>query len=706
MVTVVGQPVVAPATAAEATPLEVTIESLTPSTIPSRGDITVTGEIVNRSDETWRDLNVYLLTSSAPMTTEEEVDEASESDPALEVGDRITTPGLYEEVGDLAPGQSTSYRLSIPRSALAVSGAGVYWLGVHVLGADDAGRIEGADGRARTFIPLMDSAGPRTRLSLLVPVNGQVRRRADGGLGNLERWQRVLGSDGRLGRLLDLALTDASVPLTWVVDPAVLDAAGSVAADNPPLDTTPTDTEEAPTPTGSPSASPSPSAGSTEEPGGFPAEEGEEPVEPSPQAVQAADWLASFLEQSEKHPVMSTPYGNTDVSAALRRGFPDLYRRSLDLSAETMADLGVEAEPVIAPAEGYLPTQALGSIDPDLPLLLARRAAPEAGATVVRSPAGHEVVLTDHEAAEGGPQPGPRFGALAMRQRILAQAAVHSLAGSAEPLVLTLPPRWDPGAEWRFASFFSGLDVPWMRTIRLDDARRGETAPPPTYDEPLVYPGEARRRELPRANLRVARSLVATGRVFASLLTRNDTVDRDLAKAALLSSSANVRSRPARAVRVTRRADRRVHAQMERIRIDGPPFVTMSSNEGSFQVTVVNNLDEAVTVGIEADTGTDDMTITSPDPVDLGPGQRAVVRLSVASTTRGLRSVTLSPTTSQGDPLGGSTTFTVRSTQVGLVIWIIMGVGGAVLLVAIVRRVVRRVRARVAAGSAAGEGAR
>jgi hypothetical protein len=111
---------------------------------------------------------------------------------------------------------------------------------------------------------------------------------------------------------------------------------------------------------------------------------------------------------------------------------------------------------------------------------------------------------------------------------------------------------------------------------------------------------------------------------------------------------------------------------------------------------VVNDLEEAVTVGIQADTGTGDMTISSTDPVDLGPGQRAVVRLSVTSTTRGLRSVTLSPTTREGDLLGGSTTFTVRSTQVGLVIWIIMGIGGAVLVLAIVRRVVRRVRVRSA----------
>ena len=76
----------------------------------------------------------------------------------------MTGAGLYDEVGDLAPGASTSYRISVPAEELGITGEhGVYWVGVHVLGADDGGRDGVADGRARTFIPLMPARGRRHR---------------------------------------------------------------------------------------------------------------------------------------------------------------------------------------------------------------------------------------------------------------------------------------------------------------------------------------------------------------------------------------------------------------------------------------------------------------------------------------------------------------------------------------------------------------
>jgi len=44
--------------------------------------------------------------------------------------------------------------------------------------------------------------------------------------------------------------------------------------------------------------------------------------------------------------------------------------------------------------------------------------------------------------------------------------------------------------------------------------------------------------------------------------------------------------------------------------------------------------------------------------------------------------------------VAAGTRFSVRSSQVGLVIWIIMGVGAGVLLIASAIRIVRRVRRR------------
>lgn len=675
-------------------PLQVTIDSLSPSTIPQKGRITVSGQITNNSDATWTDLNVYLLTSPEPFTRTDELEAASETDPTLEVGGRLLAPGLYSEVGDLAPGSSTNYILSVPRSALEISGAsGAYWLGVHVLGANEGLRDSVADGRARTFIPLMERRGPSTSLSLVVPIKAPVRRHVDGALKGLPGWQELLGPEGRLSRLVELSGTSDQVSLTWVVDPAVLDAAQSVAEDNPPMDSGPTDEAAEDEATPAPGESPSPSSPLTDEP------DTEEPPLVSAQAEEAATWLDLFRRQADQHAVLAVPYGDVDVAALTRADFADTVERASALSASTLENLGIDAGPVIAPPTGYLPNPALSQLDDEVPLLLSDAAAPATDDTVIETTQGNEIVLADTSAGDGGPGPAPRFRAIAMRQRLLSEAAVHALSDQGDqPLVVTTPQFWDPGSDWRSADFFSGLNVPWLRTVSLptaqvigsagDDKRR--------YDARLAYPPREQRAELPIANLLATEELVRTGNVYANLLARNDTVDEYLAKSAMLGSSYRVRGRAHAAATRTREITKTIRARMEQISIDGPSFVTMSSEEGTFQVTVVNGLQEPVTVGIDARTSSPDLEIFPPDPVSLGPGQRASVRLRATAEDIGVHSVTLVPTNSDGQPLGNTTKFAVRSSQVGLVIWVIMGVGAAVLFGTAGMRIFSRVRERKA----------
>jgi hypothetical protein len=215
-----------------------------------------------------------------------------------------------------------------------------------------------------------------------------------------------------------------------------------------------------------------------------------------------------------------------------------------------------------------------------------------------------------------------------------------------------------------------------------------------TYDGLLSYPERERREELSIANLLATQELTEVGKVYADLLTRNDTVDEFLARAAMMASSYRVRPNAHAAAARARATTSSVRSRMGQVTIDGPPFVTMSSEKGTFQVTIVNRLEEPVTVGIEADTGSKDLVIASPDPVSLGAGQRASVRLRATSRETGVHSVTLVPTAPGGSPLGEVTRLNVRSSQVGLVIWAIIGLGAAVLFIASGMRIVRRVRAR------------
>ncbi|HET9761548.1 MAG TPA: hypothetical protein VFP51_17465, partial [Nocardioidaceae bacterium] len=77
-----------PAAAAEgtATPLKVSVETLTPAVVPAKGRVTVTGRVTNRSNETWTDLKAYMFTSSTPITDQTGLAEAAATDETTSVG--------------------------------------------------------------------------------------------------------------------------------------------------------------------------------------------------------------------------------------------------------------------------------------------------------------------------------------------------------------------------------------------------------------------------------------------------------------------------------------------------------------------------------------------------------------------------------------------------------------------------------------------
>ena len=735
-------------------PLRVTVTSLAPAVLPPVGGrLTLTGTVTNTSAGTWSALNVYLFTSTEPMTTRGELRRAAASEPTAEVGDRLTDPRLFVRIRDLAPHQRTTYRLSVPRRDLQISGAaGVYWVGVHVLGAGpDGSRDLVADGRARTFMPLHTGNEAPVPLALVMPIRQPVHRGAAGRLLASRRWERRLSTHGRLDRLLGLGET-ASEPMTWLVDPAVLDAVRSVASGAPllgpdaiapteepspaetsggPLSESPSEPAASGTPAPSssaPSASSEPSTTGPSTTGPTttgptttgptttgptttgPTTTGPSPTEPSSTvapgpsgaARTAEAWLETFLRQAERQPVLAVPYGDLDVAAVLSHAPLGLYPHAAQLSERALTGLGVTSQPVVAPASGYLPPRAVRRAGPAALVLLHDLAYPTESGRVLTGAGQPPVVLADTDAAAGGPGPNPRRSALAMRQRILSEAALYAgSAASGQPLVVSLPPYWDPGPDWKRASFFAGLDVPWLRLVDLPSlvlARTGILPRVPSRgqsrsvtDVPApVYPRAERRHEVPAVNLRASARLLQTGEVYANLLTENDTVDDDLAELGMLGSGLGARDRPRRARAQVDSTDSLVRGRMSLVRIEGPPFVMLSSDQGPIQVSLVNGLDEPVRVGVQARALGSDITITRPDPVTLGPGQRTAIRLRSKSSDIGVHSVTLLATDSAGDPLGSSVRLTVRTSQVGMVIWVVMAAGATILFLTIAVRLVRR----------------
>jgi hypothetical protein len=150
-----------------------------------------------------------------------------------------------------------------------------------------------------------------------------------------------------------------------LVDPAVIDAVASVAADNPGLSLGDTPGS----PSGTPSASPSAAAGDASA-----ASRTADPIGPADRA-NATRWLAQVKTASTLQTVLGLGYADPDT-AALARQRPSLVGLAAKESATAFEQLGIDALPTVAPASGWLDDEALPAVPKDTMVLVSDHAAP------------------------------------------------------------------------------------------------------------------------------------------------------------------------------------------------------------------------------------------------------------------------------------------------------------------------------------------
>jgi hypothetical protein len=342
-----------------------------------------------------------------------------------------------------------------------------------------------------------------------------------------------------------------------------------------------------------------------------------------------------------------------------------------------------------APASGWLDDAALTAIAPDTMVLVSDHSAPRTRSHW-RTPEEQDLVFTDEQAAAGGPGPTPPLDALALRQRIVSDAALRAQQGSASPMVVELPDDWDPGAGWQSADFFGGLNLPWLDLVTLDHAPPEST---PTFDAALGYPAAERRSEVGLANVTATRTLISTATVMGQLLRSTNDVQHALTGIALDAVSYHARGASESVARgEVLAANDAMRDRLDKVAVIGTDFVTLSGGSGTLTVTLVNELDQPVTVGIRPTSTSSDVHIQAPKPLEMAPGQRTVLRLRARASSIGVHEVTLTPVTADGSELGTPLTFNLRTSQVGKLIWGVLVGGGGLLVVMIIRRVRRGFR--------------
>lgn len=677
---------------ADVDPLLVHITSVSPAQLPANGKITIRGTVTNQSVEPWTTVNLLAFRSVAPITDATSLAASAAIDPTEYVGDRLTTPGTFDTVDVLDPGQTSEFEIKASRSQLGIGDSpGVYWIGVHALGDSSVPRDEIADGRARTFVPLVSRSKEQVDAAIVVPLRATVWHTPDGRVDRMAQWTHALSEGGRLDEILDVADVSGTAPLTWLVDPAVPAAVAQLAAGNPPRSLAPDPnaperppgTEGAtPTPTDQPYSAPTPVA-----PTGEPADE--LTAEEQAAATAATAWLSRFRTALASESVLSLPYGDLDVSAAIRQA-PAFFDRAMSRGAEVMAGLGVPASPAVAPRDGILSPAALQATTPQSTVLLGDTsfALPPATANSMVRLLGHKVVVTSSGAASGGPAPTAPDDPLALRQRLLSEAALRLTSGSTAPVVLMLPADWHPDDP---AALFEGLaDVPWLRPVSVDavSARSAESL---TATD-LAYTDEDLGAELTSSSFTAAQAMLGAADQMAAVLTRPSTVQGQLRDEALATLSSGHREEPGRAVFSAARAADYVRGQLASITVEAPPSVTLSSTTGSLGATVVNKLDQPVTVKVQARSD-GSLELQEQEAIRLGPQTRTRILLKITSHRLGIHDVRLVVTDTDGNPLGSSDELPVRAAQVSQLIWYAIAAGAVVLFGAIAVRVVRRVRA-------------
>ena len=149
--------------------------------LPPSGEVEIAGTVTNVSDDTFTRVNLHAFSSEQPIPDALSLSQSALIDPTLFVGDRVTVPGTFDTIDELAPGESATVRRLGARRAPG-----------HLR---RAGRLLDRDPRARRQLgparPRRRRPGPHVH-----PPRAVRRRPGAGGLGDPPRSAAACGSTG------------------------------------------------------------------------------------------------------------------------------------------------------------------------------------------------------------------------------------------------------------------------------------------------------------------------------------------------------------------------------------------------------------------------------------------------------------------------------------------------------------------------------
>lgn len=642
-----------------------TMRSIEPA-VPQPGDtLVLAGTVENTGDEPLRAVQAILRYSTVPLTDRAEVRRVA-TDDDLRFGRRYVE--FFQELGpadsELQPGETVEYRLEVPVDQINLGEPGVYVVGVDIrANPPDEERL--TLDTARTVIPWVPDGDPlpTVPVALLWPVATQPSLLPDGTLLG-DRLASQIAPDGPLTALVE---APGSAPVTWVVDPDLLATVATM-----------TDGYVVTAP-----------EGTTADGIG---------------AADAAAWQEAFGAAVDGHELLFLPYADPDLSA-LAEAHPDEATRTARQALVATQELAAGRDPaepaqIAWPGSGVASERSLAayaaagtrtvvlSSGAVIPATDEARAQVRAGETTL------DAVLTDvglESAMDAAGVAGSAGGDLALRQSWLAETLLVALSAEADqqspaPLVAAPPSSWHPDAAVARALIEVWTTTPWVSPTSLAEvAPAGRPALVGADPEVTVSPPE-----LPATNVAAAAALADQSTRYTALLAGRDALVEELDTAALRAVATAWRSAPEAGRTYTAVATSEVTSRLRQVSVLVPETVTLSSDRGTFPLTLSNGLPQPVLVRVLVDPDYPDrMSVAEVPPQRVEAGENATVEITAEATANGRVPVTVRLETAGGSGFGPPHRMIVHATDYGTIGWVVVGAALALFLTAAVLRLIR-----------------
>ncbi|MGI5166119.1 DUF6049 family protein [Spirillospora sp. CA-253888] len=643
--------------------------------------INVAGVVQNRSGQSMPGLSVRLRYRGVPVSSRGELDQYAAAPPGNLSGLPPNAVGQLPQTA--SSGGRQTFTLSVDTGVMGLEryGFGVYPVGVEVV--DGSGQAVAGVTSFITYVPKRTSFKP-VQISWVWPLVDRMHR-ADDRTFIDDRLATDTAAGGRLRGLVEAA-QGTKTPVTWAIDPALLDDVRAMTAS-----------------------------------GGYNVQEQRPRKTVHKQKSQAAaDWLKALKEASKGDPYFTLPYADPDVMSLVRYKWIDHLNAAYGHTGVAAEVLGRKPTTQIAwPPSGLAGYGTLGQLarlnlkNGGSFLLSDAMFEPQNVTTVARTNVqtalGAKPVLAyDQKLSSIVSQSSARSpgGEVLAQQRFLAETAMITMESpNTQRTVVVAPNRhWNPSPKQAKNLLSYSEKASWLAEKPLADV--GRTAPQPrTY---RGYPDEYQRFELGDKYLEQVYAIGRRARGFTAIMVEPYAMTYD--RAVLRLQSAAWRGRPGPAQRARQELALELKERMDKIRLLSKR-AGLAGASGRVPITLSNELPDQkvrfrlrVTAEFPAKFKVGELE-GKDEVIELGPDQKESPRIPVQALGNGsfrLRVEML--TVKDGKKFGDTQVITVRTTGYGRVAVLITGGGLAVLFVGVGVRAIRARRRREAEAAGVGSG--